>query len=227
MRKFSVALLMLVLSIGWNNVSAQNEIIINEVMEYMSKGEKTGYEVAILDAEPKNVEATWMKIMKKYKAKVTNSKKSVEIFADNAVIPNISANSVDIYAIASKASYGTRLTVFVDLGGSFISSQDHEVAFGAFENFLRDVAHQEAVRVVDGELKLQSSVMKDLQKELESLLKSKDNYLKDIEKAKTLIAQREANVVDNEAAQETKRQQIEIQKEIIETIQQKRTELEY
>jgi len=69
--------------------------------------------------------------------------------------------------------------------------------------------------------------MKELQKELESLLKSKDNYLNDIEKAKTLIAQREANVVDNEAAQETKRQQIEIQKEIIETVQQKRTELEY
>lgn len=212
---------------GLNKAHSQQDIVVNEILQYMSQGEKTGLEVAILDAEPSDVESTWIKFMKRYKAKVTSSKKSVEIFADNATIPQISANTVDVYAIATKAPYGTKLSVFVDLGGAFVSSRDHEMAFAAFDRLLREYAHEEAVRVVEEELKEQESVMKDLQKELEGLLKDKDGYIKEIEKAKALIAQRESDIVNNEAAQETKRQQIAIQTEIIETVRQKRSQLNF
>ena len=213
--------------VAFNPIQAQNDIIINEIIEYMSKGEQTGYEIAILDAEPKDVETTWIKLMKKYKAKVINSKKSVEVFADNANIPQISDNTIDIYAIATKASYGTRLTVFVDLGGSFISSQDHPDAYAAMENFLKEYGLSEAVRVVEAELKAQEEILKDLNKELTNLVKDKDGYTKEIEKAKALIAQREEDIANNIKSQDTKRAQIEIQQEIIETVKQKRQELDY
>ena len=227
MKNLSLIFLALMMTFGLTNVQAQQEIIINEIMEYMSQGEKTGYEIAILDAEPKDVENSWMRIMKKQKAKITNSKKSVEIFADNANIPQVSGNTVDVYAIASKASYGTRLTVFVDLGGAFISSQDHPEAFAAMEQFLKDVAHQEAIRVVEEEMKEQEAILKELNKELNSFIKLKDGYTKDIEKAKALIAQRELDIENNIKSQETKRAQITIQEEIIETVRQKRAELDY
>lgn len=227
MKNFTYLITAFLLFAGIGTSHAQQEIVINEILQYMSQGEKTGLEVAILDAEPSDVESTWIKFMKRYKAKVTSSKKSVEVFADNANIPQISANTVDVYAIATKAPYGTKLSVFVDLGGAFVSSRDHEAAFAAFERLLRDYAHEEAVRVVEEELKAQESVMKTLQKELESLLKDKDGYIKEIEKAKALIAQRESDIVNNEAAQETKRQQIAIQTEIIETVQQKRSQLNF
>jgi hypothetical protein len=227
MKKLSFLFLTAFMTLGLFNLQAQQDIIVNEIMEYMSQGEKTGFEVAILDAEPKDVETSWMKLMKKYKAKVVNSKKSVEIFSDNAMIPQVSANTVDIYSIASKTSYGTRLAVFVDLGGAFISSQDHEVAFGTFEQFLRDFAHEEAIRVVEEELKTQQNILKGLNKELDAFVKDKDGYVKEIEKAKALIAQRELDIENNIKAQDTKRAQITIQEEIIQTVQQKRTELDH
>lgn len=227
MKTIKVVALSFVLFLGFNTAQAQYEVVINEVLEYMSQGEKTGVEVAIVDAETKDVESTWVKFMKKYKAKVTNSKKSVEVFADNAKIPQISANTVDVYAIARKESYGTKLTVFVDLGGAFVSSQEHEAAFGALEGLVREFALGEAVRVVEAELKIQEKVMKDLGKDLSGLVKDKDGYIKEIEKAKALIAQREIDIANNEKAQDTKRQQIEIQEEIVKTVKKKRSTIDY
>lgn len=227
MRTIALSILSLAFFFNVNTASAQYEVVINEILEYMSQGEKTGLEVAIVDAETKDVESSWVKFMKKYKGKVTNSKKSVEIFADNANIPQVSANTVDVYAIARKAEYGTKLSVFIDLGGAFVSSQDHEVAFGAAEGLLREFALSEAVRIVEAELKAQEKVMKDLNKDLENLIKDKDSYAKEIEKAKALIAQREIDIENNEKAQETKRQQIEIQTEIVKTVKQKRSQIDY
>ena len=221
-------ILSLVVFLSINTANAQYEVVSNEILEYMSQGEKTGIEVAIVDAEPDDVETYFAKFLKKYKpSKVINSKKTVEVFADNAKIPQISANTVDVYAIARKAEYGTKLSVFIDLGGAFVSSQDHEVAYGAMEGLVREFALSEAVRVVEAELKAQEKVMKDLNKELESMIKDKDGYVKEIEKAKALIAQREIDIENNEKAQETKRQQIEIQEEIVKTVKQKRSQIDY
>ncbi|MEZ5006863.1 MAG: hypothetical protein R2728_03350 [Chitinophagales bacterium] len=228
MKRFTLTILTFFFLLGINSTFAQkSDIVINEIIEYMSQGEKTGFEVAIVDADPKDVESSWAKYLKKYKAKVISSKKSVEIFGDNAAIPQISSNTIDVYAIARKTEYGTKLSVFFDLGGAFISSQDHEVAFGAAEGFLRDFALSEAIRVVEAELKTQEKVFKDLTKELDGMIKDKDGYVKEIEKAKALIAQREQDIMNNEAAQETKRQQIAIQEEIVNTVKQKRTELDH
>ncbi len=53
-----------------------------------------------------------------------------------------------------------------------------------------------------------------------------ENTQQEIEKAKVLIAERETAIIDNVKAQETKRQQIEIQNEIIKTISDKRRKLD-
>lgn len=81
--------------------------------------------------------------------------------------------------------------------------------------------------MVETELKAQEKVMKDLSKELETMIKDKDTYIKEIEKAKALIAQREIDIINNEKAQETKRQQIAIQDEIVKTVKQKRAQIDF
>jgi len=228
MKKLSILVLTICLVGSINLAQAQKaDIIINEISEHMSQGVKPGFEVAILDMEPKKAKEGWIKGLKKYKAKVISSKKSIEIVGDNAMLPTVSANTIDIYAIPSKQPYGTRLAVFVDLGGSFISSADHPVAFMAFESFLRDHANAENIRTVEFELEREQDALKSLNKELDGLVKDKDEYQQEIEKAKALIAEREEEIVDNVKAQETKRQQIEIQNEIIKTISEKRRKLDF
>ena len=56
-------------------------------------------------------------------------------------------------------------------------------------------------------------------------LKDKADYIKDIEKAKKLIQEKEAAIQKNDADQAAKQQQISIQQQIIETVKTKRATL--
>ena len=51
------------------------------------------------------------------------------------------------------------------------------------------------------------------------------DYIKDIEKAKKLIQEKEAAIQKNDADQAAKQQQISIQQQIIETVKTKRSTL--
>jgi hypothetical protein len=204
-----------------NNVSAQYNVAINEVYKYMSLGEKAGLEVAIVEAIPSDVEKSWMKFMRQYKTKAKKPRKEIEIFADDATITDMSDNTVDVYAIAEVAEYGTKLTVFFNLGGSFVSSREHEIAFGAAKRILRNFALSEAANTIENELKLQEKVLKDLNNELDKMLSSKASNIKDVEKAKSIIEQKTAELEAVEKAIATKQKQISIQKEIMQTLENK------
>ena len=82
MKNLSLFITVAVLLLNIHAAQAQREIIINEVREYMSQGDQTGFEIAILDAEPRDVENTWIRIMKKQKAKVTKSSVSSAVTPD-------------------------------------------------------------------------------------------------------------------------------------------------
>ncbi|MEZ5022294.1 MAG: hypothetical protein R2728_03345 [Chitinophagales bacterium] len=221
MKKLKNIILLSSLLLFQQNIFAQFNVTINEIGEFMSMGEKTGVEVLLLDADPDQVAKDWKKFMKKYKTKAKQPKKSNEIFADNATIKDMSANTVDVYAIVRPSEYGTKLAVFYNLGGSFVSSQEHPVAFGAAKKMLHEFALEEARIQVDNELDEQNSVLKDLNKELDKMLSSKSKSVKEVEKAKALIEQREQDLAELKQAIETKEQQLSLQKEIIETLKQK------
>lgn len=76
MKTFSLSILTFLLFVGMNTANAQYKVVINEVLEYMSQGEKTGIEVALVDAVPADVEEYFIRFMKKYKGKALSSKKN-------------------------------------------------------------------------------------------------------------------------------------------------------
>ena len=203
--------------LGFTQVTAQ-DVTINEVLQYMSKGEQTGFEVAIPEGDVKRVESAWKKAMKSFKGKVIASKKATEIFTDNASIPLVSPNTVDIYSTVRSAEYGAKLTVFVDLGGAFVSSQQHAQAYGSMEGILREFALDELRYIADQHIDAEEKQLKILEKDLEKLIKEKEDYIKDIEEAKALILQRETDIATNEQNQVTKNDQIAIQQEILQTV---------
>jgi hypothetical protein len=218
-------LMTVLLSVMVTGLLAQANIVVNEVLAIMSKGQQTGFEVIIPEADKKSVDDNWGKLMKRYKAKVITSKKSVEMFSDNAMIPVVSENTVDIYSISQQLANGVQFVVFVDLGGAFVSSAQYSLAFNAFEAVLRQFAIDELKRTVDRQIDKEDKALKALEKELGSLLKEKENHIKEIERCRAIIAQREQDIVTNDNNQATKNQQIELQRMILSTVQQKRTTL--
>lgn len=197
----------------------------NEVRQFMSKGEQNGIEIILNGTELKAAKDAVSSWGKKLKGKVITDKKNPEIFIDNAEIPTVSANTVDIYAILTPVSNGTKMTIFTDLGGAFISSAAYGTQYTAMETALKQFAKDQAVTVVSNQQKDEEKVLKTLNSDLKKLQKDKNTYLKEIEKAKKLIQKNEESIQKNDADQAAKQQQISIQQQIIETVKSKRSTL--
>ncbi len=217
---------MVISAVSMAGVQAQSKFVVNEVRQYMTKGEQNGFEIILNDVTKDKFSDAFEAKMKKYKGKITSSKKSPEVFVDNAVITSVSPNPVDVYYYLTPiGTTGVKCTAYVDLGGiggTFVSSAGHAQAFAAMENEIRNIAKEATVATIDDQIKLEEKNQKKLEEEFKSLQKDKDSYIKEIEKAKALIAQREADIVKNEQDQATKSQQVEIQKQIVDTVKQKK-----
>lgn len=206
---------------------AQTTFTTNEVRQFMSKGEQNGIEVVLNGSKPEDAKDALEKWARHMKAKVERDKKNPEIFIDNAQIPTISANPVDMYAIVTPVDNGSKVTLFTDLGGAFITSAAYGTQYAALEAVVKKFAKDQAISVVEDQQKTEDKNLKSLTGNLKDLTKKKEDYLKDIEKAKALIQQREQDIIKNEAEQATKQQQISLQQQIIETIKTKRASLNY
>ncbi|HRH56108.1 MAG TPA: hypothetical protein PLS10_00565 [Chitinophagales bacterium] len=223
--KLSVAAALITLS--FSSVSAQSQFTTNEVRQFMSKGEQNGIEIALNGTKPEDAKDALEKWGKKMKAKVVRDKKNPEIFIDNAQMANVSANVVDIYAVVTPIDNGSKVTIFTDLGGAFISSAAYGTQYAGLEAALKKFAKDQAIEVVEEQQKAEEKILKTLTGDLKDLTKDKAEYLKDIEKAKALIQQREADIIKNDANQAAKQQQISLQQQIIETVKAKRATLNY
>ncbi|MFN8261170.1 MAG: hypothetical protein U0X41_09580 [Chitinophagales bacterium] len=205
--------------------TAQTSFTTNEVRQYMSKGEQNGIEVILNGTTAKEAKEGLKKLSKKLDAKLISEKKSPEMLLDNARIPTVSANTVDIYAIVTPLDKGSKVTFFTDLGGAFISSYAYGTQHAGMEAVIREFAQNQAVAAVSNQQKAEEKSLKSLKKELKSLQKSKEKTLKEIEKSKSKIAKMEQDVLKNDADQAAKQQQISLQQQIIETIKTKRATL--
>lgn len=206
-------------------VKAQNTFTVNEVRQFMSKGEQNGMEIILAGSTPEDTKDALEKWAKKMKAKVVSSKKSPEVFIDNAQVPTVSANTVDMYVIVTQVENGTKLTVFTDLGGAFISSSAYSTQYAGMEALIRKFTKDRAIDVVEAQLKSEEKILKTINGDLKDLVEKKQDYIKEIEKAKALIQQREQDIIKNDADQAAKQQQISLQQQIIETVKTKRASL--
>ena len=205
--------------------NAQTQFTTNKVRQFMSKGEQNGIEIILNGTKPEDAKDAIEKWGKKMKAKIVRDKKSPEIFIDNAQMPTVSANVVDMYAIVTPVDNGSKVTIYTDLGGAFVSSAAYGTQYAGLDASLKKFAKDQAIEVVEEQQKAEEKILKTLTGNLKDLTKDKEDYLKDIEKAKALIQQREQDIIKNDADQAAKQQQISIQQQIIETVKTKRATL--
>lgn len=224
---FKIGMTALTVVISFAVATAQTTFTTNEVRQFMSKGEQNGIEIILNGTKPEDAKDALEKWGKKMKAKVVSSKKSPEIFIDNAQVSTVSANVLDMYAIVTPMENGSKVTVFTDLGGAFISSSAYGTQYAGMEALLKKFAKDQAIAEVEQQQKNEEKILKTITGDLKDLVKKKEDYLKDIEEAKALIIKREQDIIKNDADQVTKQQQISLQQQIIETVKTKRATLNY
>jgi hypothetical protein len=214
-----------ILLFSLSTAKAQSQFTTNEVRQFMSKGEQNGIEIVLNGTKPEDAKDAIEKWGKKMKAKIVRDKKNPEIFIDNAQLPTVSANVIDMYAVVTPVDNGSKVTIYTDLGGAFISSAAYGTQYAGLEASLKKFAKDQAIVVVEDQQKSEEKILKSLNGDLKDLKGKKEDYLKDIEKAKALIQQREQDIIKNDAEQQAKQQQISLQQQIIETVKAKRATL--
>ncbi len=181
----------------------------------MSKGNNPSVKILLENTDTKTVEDAWSKYIKKYKGKTKEMKKTKEFFTDDAEIKDMSSNTVDVYAKVMKKENDSELVVWFDLGGAFLSSQNHPdrypVAVGMLEKFQLSVSRT----AMEDAIKVQEGLLKKMNNDLDGLKKEESNQESDIAKYEKKIEEAKQKIVEAQAAQKTKSSEIEDQQRMI------------
>lgn len=216
MRKIILLCFLILGSISF--IAAQT---VNESARSMSLGKQTGFEIEIDGANEDITEDVWKDYIKDY-GKGKRNKKAREYYSVGARVPLISgSNDVDIYIRFDERVNMTSATLWVDLGESFINSNDYPREAQGAEEFLINFYLAVKKKAIEKEMKEQEKVLGKLEKHLRKLEKKNTGYHKDIEKAKEKIVKAEQNIEQNLKEQEDQRISIEQQKKLIERIIEK------
>ncbi|MBN2667828.1 MAG: hypothetical protein JXR60_01255 [Bacteroidales bacterium] len=191
----------------------QDKIEVKESTERFSVGKVDVGIVNIHQADKKYVEQAWKKLMKRYSGSVKNK---AEIFADDVIIKKMSNNTVDVYAIVRDGSEGqVEIVVAVDLGGAFLSRSQHPDKYKLFEEILRDFAVDVSREAVREQAEDEQKALDKLTKEQEKLVSTNESLHKSIEEYKQKITEAESDIEQNLKDQETKKEEIEKQRQIV------------
>ncbi|HBF87099.1 MAG TPA: hypothetical protein DDX39_00545 [Bacteroidales bacterium] len=217
MNKIILSALFIGIFFGISN--AQRKIVVSEKNFSFVSGNQNSLVVNIYEADEDLILKQWKKLMKDYDAKVSSKK---EVFADNALIKNLSPNTVDVYAVTEKNQDGDfNLVVAIDLGGAYLSSSSHPDKYKTAERVIYDFAVETTKEAIKEQVKEQEKNLEKLQSEAAQLVKDKENLQKSIEDYKAKILQAEEDIKTNEKSQTDKTKEIENQTVIVNEIKEK------
>lgn len=219
MKKYSLLLLSFLLVFS---LSAQRNGV-NEVRKGMSMGVKEAFTVDVSGLSDKETEKVLMAYLKDVKAKKNPKKdrKTKEVFVDDAQLKAISENTVDIYAtMDGKGDYAT-VTFWFDLGGAFLSQENHPEKMEAISEWLYDFSKATRVRTVELDLGAEEDRLKALNKDFDKLQKEQSRLEDDIRKAEETIARAKEDLRSNATQQQNSKEAIADQERVIDQVKDK------
>lgn len=209
---------LLIMLLGFSTLMFGQEIVEQE--RTMSKGLHNGFYLEIPGAERKQAQNIWKDYLKEFAKKVKD--KNDEYYTEEARVPLINGNgALTIYAEIKEGRGQSTLYTWVDLGGAYLNSIDHQTQYEGLVQFLEDYFYLVRKDVVKEELEDAEDVLKDIQKELDKLKDKNEDYHKDIEDAQKKIREAEDKIAKNLKEQDDVRIKLEKQRRDVEKIIEK------
>jgi len=201
---------------------------ISEDEKSMSMGVKNALVLQIPEAKQKFVKKLWKKYLKQFKGKTKRVKKADEMRTSGARIVEIGGSSeVDLVSRVSGTGGGdVELIMWVNMDGDeFLSSYNHPDRYTEAEKILMRFGLEVTREKIKIELKDEENRLKKYNKDHKKLKRNNANYHREITIAQEKIKKAEANIVQNEIEQETMRATIESQKDLIEEVKKRLSEI--
>ena len=191
-------------------------------------GRHEAFVTTIYHSNEADVKKGWKALLKKYNPEKV--KGGGEIIADNATVPSISSNSIDIYAAISESAGEVELVVAFDLGGAYVDGS-HSGAKTA-EEMVYGFAVKMTSAGIDAEVKEAEKVLAAKQKEVDKLVKANDRLHQnidrwngEIESATQSIKQAESDLETNEKEQDAAKKVVEEQEKAVQAVAAKLKEV--
>jgi len=197
---------------------AQSESYTKEVS--MSLGTLPAIVLDMSEINEKDAAAYWTAYMKDY-SKLKKNRKAGELYAEGARVPLVRASKIDLFSKVENLESDSRLYVWIDLGGAFLTAEQDAETFKNAKKFVDDFAVYAEKEHVQSLLKTAEKDLKGFEKDLKGLGKDKESYEKNIEKAKEQITKMERNLEENAISQEAKVNEIADQTSLVKKIQER------
>lgn len=191
---------------------------VSESEEKIGNGKNNALVVNILEANEDEVAKAWRDKMKDADAKVSGKS---DMFADNAVLPLISSNTVDVYAIFEQKDGYVKMAVAFDLGGAFLNSRDHAQAYKEAEKMIYKFAVDMSKAAVQAQIDTQQAAYSKMENSFNSLGKDNERLNRDIEDYTKKIEDAKKKIEENTAEQERTKSEMDAQSKIVEELQKK------
>jgi hypothetical protein len=174
----------------------------------------------------KLVERTWKDFMKDYDGKTKGSKGGKENVTTEASIVGIGGvSSLSIYSRTSKNMDGyVELLTWFNLGDEYLDSS-RKSQYQEAEEMLMKFAHQVKMEGTKIEMEDAEKKLKSFENEMDKLKRQNSNYHKDIAEAEKRIETAKENIVKNEEQQADTTQKIDLQKQLLEEIKQRLSDM--
>ncbi|NND06091.1 MAG: hypothetical protein HKN87_06910 [Saprospiraceae bacterium] len=207
------------LALFFTQIAMAQDIV--EEVRGMNLGANNAISLTLPDYDQKMAEGVWKDYIKGFDGKTKRVKRSKESLTDDASIPYVSSNTVDIYSIVESNGSGSKLVLWTDLGGSFLNSEDHQEAYEGMIIFLDGYLKELNIEQIKRELKMEEGELKDLEKNLSKLQRQNEKYHREIEDWNQKIAENEDLIKTNVKDQEDMQGAIEDQKGEIKDVEVK------
>lgn len=215
--KHSIAILFSVLSIF---VFGQNEIRINEEHVSYSVGSKNSIVVNIPYANMDILEKELKSELKDWGGKYNSSKD--EYTSTQASFKAMGDKPFDVIAKIIKSGETIKVAFAIDLGGAYMSSNQHQEQFNVMKDKIKTFAIETVKECVAEELKNEGKILSNLEKEEKELEKDKENLLKSIDDYRKKIAEAEKKIEENVSNQSKKKVEIARQSDKLKEIEKKK-----
>lgn len=211
--KIYISAILILMSILTINAQITNSNIgINEVIMTTSRGDKSGFRMFIPKTDEKTVADVWSRFHKNLRSKPKFDKLKYEYFTDDAFIPQVSQNTIDIYVRMLPKDGGILFSAAFDLGGIFISSGSTPDKFMIVENLLSKFYVQLAYEAIEKEYELNQAKIKELEEANKSLEADMIRIKSTISRSEEIIANEMKTIESNE------KKQLEIDQKISEKV---------
>jgi len=186
----------------------------------MSLGLKPAQVMPLPLNDVRSIEKMWDDYMKEQGLKLKRNRKADEYYVTEAELLNIGqGEQFELYSRVEEKQEKAELSVWIHLKEGFLSESEFPESTQALRELLLPFEKLVRIEKVQRALEEEEDRLKDLDKDLESLISDKEKYEQNIEQARKEIEENEKNIEKNLTEQEAMNKKIEEQKAVIKKTQ--------